>query len=428
MTVNLGMLGLGVVGSGTVGLLQRNRQQIEVRAGCRLRLAGVAVRDLNKPRPVRLARSLLTADPDEIVADPRIQIVIEVMGGVEPARTLLLKAIATGKSVVTCNKELLAKHGSDLLDAARAAGVDVNFEGAVGGGIPIIQPLKQQLVGNRILRVQGIVNGTTNFILTKMTREGREYAEVLAEAQALGYAEADPSADVDGYDAAYKLAILAAIAFGHRVDHRRILREGIRGVTATDIEYARELGYTIKLLAMASDRNRQMELRVAPALLRHDHPLAAVGDAFNAILVEGDAVGPVMFYGRGAGAGPTASAVVGDVVEIARNLRSGGTGRVPCICDDNASMKRFDDHSARFYLRMTVADRPGVIARIATILGTNAVSIASVMQKGTVGKHAEIVWITHTVRQAQMDASLRAIRRLPVVKQVNSAIRVAEDE
>ncbi len=429
MTVNLGLIGLGVVGSGTVALLQRNRREIERRAGCKLRIIRVAVRDRQKPRTVKLDPSLLTTEAEQVVADPNVHVVVEVAGGVEPARSLLLKAIGTGKSVVTCNKELLAKHGSELLDAARAASVDVNFEGAVGGGIPIIQPLKQQLVGNRIRRVIGIVNGTTNFILTKMTREGREFADVLAEAQALGYAEADPTADVDGYDAAYKLAILAAIAFGHRVDHRQVLREGIRGVAAADIEHARELGYTIKLLAIAAeDRAGFMELRVAPAFVRNEHPLAAVSDAFNAIFVEGDAVGPLMFFGRGAGAEATASAVVGDIVEIARNLKCGGTGRVPCLCDDDAKVKRFDDYEARWYLRMTVADKPGVIAAIATILGRQQVSIASVMQKGARRKLAEIVWITHTIKQAQMDASLKAIRKLPAVKQVNSVIRVAEDE
>ena len=254
-------------------------------------------------------------------------------------------------------------------------------------------------MGNRIRRLMGIVNGTTNFILTKMTREGREFGDVLREAQALGYAEADPSADVDGYDAAYKLAILAAIAFGHRVQVHQVMREGIRGVSATDIEYAKELGYTIKLLAIASERGGDMEMRVAPAFIRDEHPLASVSDAFNAIFVEGDAVGPVMFYGRGAGAGPTASAVVGDIIEIARNLKSGSTGRVPCLCDDDARVKRFEDYEARWYLRMDVADKPGVIAKIAGILGDNKVSIASVVQKNTLGKHAEIVWITHTVKQ-----------------------------
>jgi homoserine dehydrogenase len=303
--------------------------------------------------------------------------------------------------------------------------VDVNFEGSVGGGIPIVQPLKQQLVGNRIRRIMGIVNGTTNYILTKMTREKKEFADVLREAQALGYAEADPTADVDGYDAMYKLCILAAIAFGSRVKVEDVYREGIGGVHARDIDYAQELGYTIKLLAIAQeDDERLIEMRVHPVMLPNAHPLAAVSDVFNAILVEADGVGRVMFYGRGAGASPTGSAVVGDIVEIARNICYNATGRVSCTCDHTSRTKPMNDMEASFFLRMQVTDKPGVIARIAGILGDEGVSIASIVQKATDGKIAEIVWITHTVRQAQMTRSLDDIRRLDCVEEVSSVIRV----
>lgn len=427
-TIHIGFIGLGTVGCGAVALLQQNRELIERRAGCRLAVRKIAVRHPDKPRSIAVDPALITGDVREVLEDPHVHIVVEVMGGIDPARQYVLEAIERGKSVVTCNKELMAKHGSEVLDRAKAQGVDVNFEGSVGGGIPIIQPLKQQLVGNRIRRIMGIVNGTTNYILTKMTREKKEFADVLREAQALGYAEADPTADVDGYDAMYKLCILAAIAFGSRVRVEDVYREGIGGVHARDIEYAQELGYTIKLLAIAQeDDDRLIELRVHPVLLPNTHPLAAVSDVFNAILVEADGVGRVMFYGRGAGALPTGSAVVGDIVEIARNIVYGATGRVSCTCDNVPRAKPVDDMEARFFLRMQVADRPGVIAQIATIFGREAVSIASVVQKATYGEVAEIVWITHTVRQAQMTRSLEDIRRLDCVEEVSSVIRVESE-
>jgi homoserine dehydrogenase len=424
-TVNIGFIGLGNVGCGAVALLQQNRELIERRAGCRLEVRKIATRRPDKPRPISVDPSLITGNVREVLEDPNVQIVVEVMGGIEPARQYVLEAIERGKSVVTCNKELMAKHGSEVLDLARAKGVDVNFEGSVGGGIPIVQPLKQQLVGNRIRRIMGIVNGTTNYILTKMTREKKEFADVLREAQALGYAEADPTADVDGYDAMYKLCILAAIAFGSRVKVEDVYREGIGGVHARDIDYAQELGYTIKLLAIAQeDDERLIEMRVHPVMLPNAHPLAAVSDVFNAILVEADGVGRVMFYGRGAGASPTGSAVVGDIVEIARNICYNATGRVSCTCDHTSRTKPMNDMEASFFLRMQVTDKPGVIARIAGILGDEGVSIASIVQKATDGKIAEIVWITHTVRQAQMTRSLDDIRRLDCVEEVSSVIRV----
>jgi homoserine dehydrogenase len=424
-TINIGFIGFGTVGCGAVALLRQNRELIERRAGCRLEVRKIVTRHPDKPRPIAVEPSLITSNVREVLDDPNVHVVVEVMGGIEPAKQYVLEAIERGKSVVTCNKELMAKHGSAILDLAKAKGVDVNFEGSVGGGIPIVQPLKQQLVGNRIRRIMGIVNGTTNYILTKMTREKKEFADVLREAQALGYAEADPTADVDGYDAMYKLCILAAIAFGSRVKVEDVYREGIGGVHARDIDYAQELGYTIKLLAIAQeDDERLIEMRVHPVMLPNAHPLAAVSDVFNAILVEADGVGRVMFYGRGAGASPTGSAVVGDIVEIARNICYNATGRVSCTCDHTSRTKPMNDMEASFFLRMQVTDKPGVIARIAGILGDEGVSIASIVQKATDGKIAEIVWITHTVRQAQMTRSLDDIRRLDCVEEVSSVIRV----
>ncbi len=424
-TVNIGFIGFGTVGCGAVALLQQNRELIERRAGCRLEVRKIVTRHPDKPRPISVDPSLMTGNVREVLDDPHIHIVVEVIGGIDPARQYVLEAIERGKSVVTCNKELMAKHGSEILDLAKVKGVDVNFEGSVGGGIPIIQPLKQQLVGNRVRRIMGIVNGTTNYILTKMTREKKEFADVLREAQSLCYAEADPTADVDGYDAMYKLCILAAIAFGSRVKVEDVYREGIGGVHTRDIDYAQELGYTIKLLAVAQeDDDRLIEMRVHPVLLPNAHPLSAVSDVFNAILVEGDGAGRVMFYGRGAGASPTGSAVVGDIVEIARNICYHATGRVGCTCDHESRAKPVDDMEARFFLRMQVADRPGVIAQIAGIFGREGVSIASVVQKATYGEIAEIVWVTHTVRQAQMNRSVEQIRRLECVEEVSSVIRV----
>jgi len=424
--INIGLIGLGTVGSGTFELLQRNSDLIRRRAGCGINIRRIAVRQKDKPRSVDVAPDLLTEDAWEIVNDPAVEVVVEVMGGVEPARALLLSAIEQGKSVVTANKELLAKHGAQLMDAAREKRVDVNFEGSVAGGIPLITPLKQSLAANRIERVTGILNGTTNYILTRMAREGLDFDEALREAQQKGFAESDPSSDVDGHDAAYKLAIVSAIAFGSRIPVEEIFREGISRIRIQDIRYAAELGYVIKLLAIAQSESEGFELRVHPTLLPVEHPLASVSDEFNAIMVEGDGVGRVMFYGKGAGAGPTGSAVVADIIDTARNILHGATGRIPCTCDQSLPLRRYEDVKSMFYFRMLVADRPGVLARIAGILGEEGVSIASMIQKGEQGRLAEVVWITHRARQKAVDRSIQRIQETDIVPQITNVIHVTE--
>lgn len=425
MQINLGILGLGTVGSGTLEVLQRNRHLIKCRIGGDYRVKCIAVRDVNKPRAVEFDHGLLTGDVETVLNDPDIQIVLELIGGVDPARGYVLRAIEAGKSVVTANKELIAKHGSEIIQAAERCGVDFRFEGSVGGGIPLIKPLQESLAGNHVRQLMGIVNGTTNYILSQMEREGRDFDEVLAEAQALGYAETDPSADVDGYDAMYKLAILASIAFGTTVDINDIAREGIRKVHARDIAYAKELGYVIKLIALARrDPDGELELRVHPTLLPTQHPLASVHDVFNAVFVQGDAVGDVMFYGRGAGSGPTGSAVVGDIVEVARNIRQNKTGDLRHQSLHPLPIKDTAEVQTRFCVRMQVVDRPGMIAPIATVFGDKGVSIESIVQKNADGEVAEIFWMTHRTSQRAMARSLNEFNRLDAVREVSSVLRV----
>jgi homoserine dehydrogenase len=425
MQINVGIIGLGTVGCGTYEILRRNADLIAQRAGGTIKVTRVATANPDKPRPVDFDRGLVSSDVDALLNDPEIHIVAELVGGVEPARDYVLRAIANGKSVVTANKELIAKHGTDIMTAAEKAGVDFLFEGSVGGGIPLIKPLRESLAGNRVQQLMGIVNGTTNFILTAMTREGRDFGEVLAQAQELGYAEADPTADVDGFDATYKLAILADVAFGTRVTENDIYREGIRHIGARDIEYAAELGYVIKLIALGRHHeDGELELRVHPALLPKDHPLASVSDAFNAVLVEGDAVGDVMFYGRGAGMEPTGSAVVGDIIEAARNIRVEATGLARHEPLHETKIRDFSQVETRFCIRMQVQDKPGVLARIAAIFGENGVSLESIVQKKAEDGHAEIFWMTHRTCQQSLGDSLKAFEQLDIVSEVSSVLRV----
>lgn len=424
--INVGLLGLGTVGSGVVKLLEQNGTAIATKIGRPLRVARVLVRDTAKPRAVSIASELLTTDPRQVLEDPAIPVIAEVMGGVEPAREYLLTALARGKSVVTANKDLLALHGQELLETARAHGADFFFEASVGGGIPIIHPLKEFLAANRIEQVLGIVNGTTNYILSKMTQEGREFAEALAEAQALGYAESDPRADIEGDDAARKLAILASIAFNTRVTYPEIYVEGITRISSRDILYAGELGYVVKLLAIAREEGGEIEARVHPALVPRQHPLAAVSDVYNAIFVRGDAVGEAMFYGRGAGQMPTASAVVGDLMAVARNLLHGATGQVTCTCFRSLPVRPMGRVECQYYLRLTVRDRPGVLASIAGVFGNQGVSLASVIQKRSFDGWAELVLITHRVREASLQDALKIIGGLSVVRAIDNVIRVEE--
>jgi homoserine dehydrogenase len=425
-TVRVGMLGCGTVGSAVVRLLDAHAEDIVRRAGCRLDVTRVAVRDLGREREVPVEADRFTADPASVVRDPEIDVVAEVMGGVEPSRTLLLEAIGSGKHVVTANKELLAGRGRELFDAADAAGVDLAFEGSVGGGIPLIHPLKESLAGERIARMLGVVNGTTNYVLDRMSDEGWSFPEALAEAERMGIAEPDPSEDVDGNDAAAKCAILASIAFNARVVSDDVYREGIAGISREDITFAGRLGYVIKLLATAELADGEVAARVHPAMVPLDHPLAAVRGTFNAVFVEGPNVGQLMFYGPGAGGGPTATAVVGDLIDVARNITTGGRA-VGCTCYEERRIRPMEEMETQFYLLLDVVDRPGVLAAVAGAFGEHRVSIKSVWQEGR-GDDALLVLITHRANEGALQRTVQDLRDLEAVLEVRSVLRVEGEE
>ncbi len=417
------MLGCGNVGAPLIQLVRDHGDDIAARTGVRLEVAKVAVRSTSKERPVALADDVLTHDAAAVVEDPGIDVVVEVIGGIEPARSLILTALGNGKPVVTANKELLANVGADLFAAAEAAGVDLLFEAAVAGGIPLIRPLRESLVGERITRILGIVNGTTNYILTRMTEEGTSYQEALAEAQSLGYAERDPTADVEGFDAGAKAAIIASIAFGARVVAGDVYHEGISSITPADIAFAKRLGYVVKLLAIAEQQSGEIGVRVHPAMVPLAHPLASVRDSFNAVFVEGEAVGSLMFYGRGAGGSPTASAVLGDLIDAAGNLRKGSSASLGSLA--KARIKPIDDVRSEYYLNLEVADRPGVLAAVAGVFGTHGVSIRAMEQEG-LGDEARLIFITHVAREADVQATLHGLRELDAVDRVGTLLRVIE--
>jgi len=424
--INVGILGLGTVGSGVVKILQQNAESIEKKVGAPIRVRRVAVRNTARRRDVDLEPGIVTGDPQDVIGDPNIDIVCELIGGVDPAYSLVMSAIQNGKHIVTANKEMMAKSGHALLHEAENRGLDFNFEGSVAGGIPIIQPLKQALAGNRFSEIIGIVNGTTNYILSKMTAEDADFADVLAEAQSKGYAEADPTSDVGGFDAQYKIAILSSIAFNSRIALDDIFVEGITRVSKRDIEVARDLGYVIKLLGIGQEIDGAVQVRVHPALLPKSHPLAAVNDVYNAVYVRGDAVGDVMFYGRGAGSMPTGSAVVGDIIEIARNMRRGGTGRLGCTCFRSLPSRPLDALETKYYIRLTAHDRPKVLASLANVFGDFDVSMESVVQRPMPDGDAEIVWITHRSLEANVRSALDVIARLQIVGAVQNCMRVEE--
>ena len=424
--INVGILGLGVVGSGTVRVLTENAETIAHKVGVPVVVKRVAVRDKTKTRDVDIDPALLTERPEDVTDDPEIDILCELIGGVEPAHEYVLRAIKAGKNIVTANKEMMAKAGHDLLHEAENRGLDFDFEGSVGGGIPIIQPLKQALAANQFSEIIGIVNGTTNYILSKMTTEDADYADVLAEAQAAGYAEPDPTNDVQGYDAQYKIAILSSIAFTSRVSPEHIYVEGITKISKRDIAVARDLGYVIKIVGIGQDLGDALQVRVHPVLLPKTHPLASVSDVYNAIYLRGNAVGDVMFYGRGAGSLPTGSAVVGDVIEIARNIRRGATGRLGCTCYDHKPVLSIDRLRTKYYVRLIAHDRPKVLASLASVFGDFHVSIESVVQRALPGGDAEIVWITHQTLEANLRSALDVIRRLHIVSGIENWIRVEE--
>jgi homoserine dehydrogenase len=389
-------------------------------------VARVAVHDLTKERDLPLPTRCYTDDASAVVDDPDVDIVVEVIGGIEPARRLIVDALMGGKPVVTANKELIATHGRELFETAEGAGVDILFEASVGGGIPLIRPLRESLAGDRIRRVMGIVNGTTNYILTGMTELGTSFADALAEAQRLGFAETDPSADVEGFDAAAKAAIIASIAFGARVVASDVYREGITGITGDDIASARDLGYVVKLLAIAEDFDGEIAVRVHPAMVPEHHPLASVRDAFNAVFIEGDAVGELMLYGRGAGGMPTASAVLGDLVDAAKNLvegRKGATIGTMAL----RPIRAIEDVESQFYLQMEVADRPGVLHAITGEFGRREVSVRSMRQRG-IGDDARLIFVTHKARESDLRDAVEGVRDLEPVHRVGSVLRVMGEE
>ncbi len=425
-TVRVGLLGCGNVGAALVELLDGHGAAIQARTGLALELVRVAVADPAKPRSPLLTESLLTSDPREVVDDPTIEIVVELIGGIDPARALVLAALCTGKSVVTANKELVANFGLELHAAAGESGAEILYEASVGGGIPLVRPLRESLAGERITRVMGIVNGTTNYILTKMTEDGASYGVALEEAQSLGYAERDPTADVDGYDAAAKGAILATIAFGQAVVAGDVHREGIRSITAADIARARRLGFVVKLLVVAErDFEDRISVRAHPALVPATHPLASVRDAFNAVFIEGDAVGELMLYGRGAGGRPTASAVLGDLVDAAHG-RAGGDKRVAMAALPPARLIPIGELQSAYYLSIEVLDRPGVLAQVAGVFGEHGVSIRSMEQHG-LGDEAQLIFHTHDVREADMQATIENLEKLSSVDRVGTLLRVVGD-
>jgi len=420
--IKIGMLGCGVVGSEVARLLAQDQAELSARADAQLILTKIAVRNLDISRP-GVNPELLTRDAASVVSDPEIDLIIEVMGGIDLARELILTAMQNGKSIVTANKALLARDGADLYTAADKANVDLYYEAAVGGAIPILRPLRESLVGDHVTRIMGIVNGTTNFILTKMDEEGRAFSEALAEAQALGFAEADPTADVEGFDAVAKAAILAGLAFHTRVTDADVYREGITSITAKDVEVAKSMNRVIKLLAIAElTPDDHISVRVHPALISRTHPLAAVRNAYNAVFVEAESAGELMFYGRGAGGAPTASAILGDVVEVARHIASGAVGYGESDYADR-DIVDISEVKTQYLIRLFVADKSGVLAAIAQAFASEGVSIATVRQTG-LGADAELIVVTHRAAEAALAATVERLSKMEMVRTVESVIRV----
>jgi homoserine dehydrogenase len=424
--VSIGLLGIGVIGSGVARALLEKSAAYAAQLGQPIRLARVAERDPKKGPSLGIDSALLTKDASDVLRDPSIQIVIELFGGESPAYDYMKEALSAGKYVVTANKEVMAKHGSELLALAQERGVDILYEASVGGGIPIIAPLKRDLLANEITAISAIINGTTNYILTRMSRDGSDFDESLAQAQRLGYAEADPTNDVDGIDASYKIAILATLAFHAQIHPSDVYREGITRLNSRDFRYARELGYDIKLLAMAKQEDGAVQVRVHPVLLPEQEPLAKVDGVLNAVQVEGDLVGRVVFEGQGAGSLATSSAVVADVLDAARAIAQGGKERAFWRAPGAASVKPMSELRTRYYIRMVVADQPGVLGQIAKVLGDNQISIASVIQKEAdqTAQTAEIVIMTHLALEAAVQKALQEVQGLADVREIGNFLRV----
>ena len=430
--IRAGLIGFGTIGTGVIKLLQDNRAQIAARLGAPIDLVRIADLDLERDRGVRIVKGVLTRDAKAILDDPAIDIVIELMGGYEPAKSFVLRAIGNGKSVVSANKALLAVHGDEVFAAAEKAGVDIGFEASVGGGIPIIRTLREALAADRTTAIYGIVNGTANYILSRMANEGSDYDTVLKAAQAQGLAEADPTFDVDGIDSAHKLTLLIRLAFGGHVPFKQLPVEGIRRISELDMSYAREFGYVIKLLAIAKLRRNGIEARVHPTMVPRDHLLADVNGAYNALAVEGEALGSTLYFGLGAGMMPTATAVVADVIECARHLLAGARGRVaplgyPLAKQKKLVLRPIAELSTEYYLRFMAVDRPNVLAKISGVLGKHGISIASVIQKGRDdGAVVPVVIRTHRARERDLRAALRTIDRQKVVKEPSAVIRIED--
>jgi homoserine dehydrogenase len=429
--IQVGIIGLGTVGTGTVRILLNNRDLLKDRTGIDINLKKIADIDIKKDRGIKLPKGILTADAEELIKDPDIHIIVELIGGTTIAKELILRAVAEGKHVVTANKALLATHGAEIFQAAGKAGVEIGFEASVGGGIPIIKVVREGLVANRIKAVYGIINGTTNYILTKMTDEKAEFDDVLKEAQRLGYAEADPTYDIEGIDSAHKLAILASLSYGSQFSVKDVYREGISWISPMDIEFARELGYKVKLLAIAKEIDGKIELRVHPTMVPEEYLISKVDGVFNAVYVEGDAVGSTLYYGRGAGDMPTGSAVVSDIADIAGRIVSNAAGRIQTFSKSRKpkGLMKMDDVLSMYYFRFSAIDKPGVLSKISGILGKRNISIVSVIQKGRhEGKAVPLVVLTHIAREKDVSRAITEINRLPIVAGKTVFIRVEGKE
>ena len=420
--IKIGIMGFGTVGTGTYEILRKNEDALKKQIGAAIIVEKILVKDLNKKRAVFVPDELLTTNADDILENKEIDIVVELMGGVEPAYSYIIKALDNCKHIVTANKELLAKKGNAVFEIADKKGLAVEFEASVCGGVPVIKAFRRTLNTDRINRIMGIVNGTTNYILTKMAEEGSDYEEVLEEAKAKGYAETDPTADVEGYDAAYKMAILASIGFHMNVDINKVSREGISNISKRDIEYGKDLGWTIKLIGMAQEIDGKVEVGVSPMMLPAAHPMATVGGVNNAVFVNSESVGELMFYGPGAGQMPTGNSVASDIVEIAKQIALGNKQLLDCDCNENKEF--MDEVHSCYYIRMDVENRPGVFAKIAGVFGNFEVSLESVLQKKTKGESAEIVLITSRVNEKSLKKAVDSIKALDVVNQVFNVIRV----
>ncbi|MEW6676105.1 MAG: homoserine dehydrogenase [Nitrospirota bacterium] len=429
--VFVGIIGFGTVGTGAVRVLLENNDLLKERLGFEINLKRIADLNIERDRGIDVPEEILTTDVDALLNDPNIDIVVELIGGIRPAKDFILKAINNGKHVVTANKALLATEGSEIFNTAKEAGVEIGFEASVAGGIPIIKVLREGLVANRIKAVYGIINGTSNYILTKMTEENMEFSDALKEAQRLGYAEADPTLDIEGIDSAHKLTILASLSYGIPISYKDIYTEGISGISPQDIGFASEFDYKVKLLAIAKEINGEVELRVHPTMLPEHYLISKVDGPFNAIYVEGDAIGSTLYYGRGAGDMPAGSAVVSDIVDIARNIRKNATGRIPVMTSASRDIRirKMDDVTSMYYFRFSALDRPGVLSKISGILGNYNISIASVIQKGRrIGEAVPVVILTHEAKEKDVRQAINEIDQLSVVMDKTVFIRVEGKE